>query len=284
MNPSPSKEIADRYAVIGNPIAHSKSPMIHEAFARNTAQALEYTRILAPLDGFVETVQAMIADGFKGANVTVPFKMEAFQLANQLTERAHDAGAVNTLIFNEAGIIGDNTDGAGIVRDIQENLQIPIAGKRVLLIGAGGAAEGVLHPILACSPSLLVITNRTLDKALTMIKKVEEQGEYRFVSVNAYAFDDLQGQEFDIVVNATSTGLTDTLLPLPPGVFATGSLAYDMMYGRTTPFMKLAFEQGAQVSDGLGMLVEQAAEAFYVWRGVRPETSTVMQAIRNLGK
>lgn len=281
---TPTKEIADRYAVIGNPIAHSKSPMIHDAFARNTAQALEYTRILAPMDSFVETVQAMIADGFKGANVTVPFKMEAFQLANQLTERAHDAGAVNTLIFNEAGIIGDNTDGAGIVRDIQENLQIPIAGKRVLLIGAGGAAEGVLHPILACSPSLLVITNRTLDKALTMVKKVEEQGEYRFVSVNAYAFDDLQGQEFDIVVNATSTGLTDTLLPLPPGVFATGSLAYDMMYGRTTPFMKLAFEQGAQVSDGLGMLVEQAAEAFYVWRGIRPETSTVMQAIRNFGK
>ncbi|HSI44405.1 MAG TPA: shikimate dehydrogenase [Methylotenera sp.] len=284
MNSSPTKEIADRYAVIGNPIAHSKSPMIHEAFARNTAQVLEYTRILAPLDGFVETVHAMIADGFKGANVTVPFKMEAFQLANQLTERAHDAGAVNTLIFNEAGIVGDNTDGAGIVRDIQENLQIPIAGKRVLLIGAGGAAEGVLHPILACSPSLLVISNRTLDKALTMVKKVEEQGEYRFVSVNAYAFDDLQGQEFDIVVNATSTGLTDTLLPLPTGIFATGSLAYDMMYGRTTPFMKLAFEQGAQVSDGLGMLVEQAAEAFYVWRGVRPETSTVMQAIRNLGK
>jgi shikimate dehydrogenase len=284
MNPSPKKEIADRYAVIGNPIAHSKSPMIHEAFARNTTQALEYSRILAPLDSFVETVQAMIDEGFKGANVTVPFKMEAFQLANQLTERAHDAGAVNTLIFNEAGIVGDNTDGAGIVRDIQENLQIPITGKRVLLIGAGGAAEGVLHPILACSPALLVITNRTLDKALTMVKKVEEQGEYRFVSVNAYAFDDLQGQEFDIVVNATSTGLTDTLLPLPTGIFATGSLAYDMMYGRTTPFMKLAFEQGAQVSDGLGMLVEQAAEAFYVWRGIRPETSTVMQAIRNFGK
>lgn len=282
MNPSQTKVITDRYAVIGNPIAHSKSPMIHETFAKNTGQSLEYIKVLAPLEGFVATVQSMIASGFKGANVTVPFKLEAFQLANQLTERAHDAGAVNTLIFNEAGITGDNTDGAGIVRDIQENLRIPIAGKRVLLIGAGGAAEGVLHPILACSPALLVITNRTLDKALTMVKKVEDQGEYRFVSVNAYAFDDLQGQEFDIVVNATSTGLTDTLLPLPAGIFAKDALAYDMMYGRETPFMKFAAEHGAQVSDGLGMLVEQAAEAFYVWRGIRPETSAVMQEIRNL--
>lgn len=282
MNSTQTKVITDRYAVIGNPIAHSKSPVIHEAFAKNTGQSLEYIKVLAPLNGFVDTVQTMIVEGFKGANVTVPFKLEAFQLANQLTERAHDAGAVNTLIFNEAGITGDNTDGAGIVRDIQENLRIPIAGKRVLLIGAGGAAEGVLHPILACSPALLVITNRTLDKALTMVKKVEDQGEYRFVSVNAYAFEDLQGQQFDIVVNATSTGLTDTLLPLPPGIFAANSLAYDMMYGRFTPFMKFSAEHGAQVSDGLGMLVEQAAEAFYVWRGIRPETVTVMQAIRNL--
>ena len=272
----------DRYAVIGNPIEHSKSPIIHEAFAQATGQALEYTKILAPLDNFAETVQTLIGNGFKGANVTVPFKLEAFQLANQLTERAHDAGAVNTLIFNEAGIIGDNTDGAGIVRDIQENLQILILGKRVLLIGAGGAAEGVLHPILACSPSLLIITNRTLDKALTMVKKVEEQGDYRFISVNAYAFDDLQGQEFDIVINATSTGLTDTLLPLPASIFAKGALAYDMMYGRETPFMAFARNQGAQVSDGLGMLVEQAAEAFYVWRGIRPITGAVMQTIRSL--
>ncbi|MGZ8261986.1 MAG: shikimate dehydrogenase, partial [Methylotenera sp.] len=180
------------------------------------------------------------------------------------------------------GVTGDNTDGAGIVRDIEQNLRIPIAGKRILLIGAGGAAEGVLHPLLACSPALLVIANRTLDKAISMVKKVEEQGEYRFVSVNAYAFDDLHGQEFDILINATSTGLSDTLLPLPATIFSKNCLAYDMMYGRETPFMAFARSHGANVADGLGMLVEQAAEAFYVWRGVRPETQSVMQEIRIL--
>lgn len=282
MNETQLNASVDRYAVIGNPIAHSKSPMIHEAFARNTSQQLEYGRVLAPLDAFADTVEAMRMNGFKGANVTVPFKLEAFQLANKLTERAHDAGAVNTLVFSDEGITGDNTDGAGIVRDIEQNLHIPITGKRVLLIGAGGAAEGVLHPILACSPALLVITNRTLDKALSMVKKVEEQGEYRFISVNAYAFDDLHGQEFDIVINATSTGLTDTLLPLPASIFSSQALAYDMMYGRETPFMAFARQQNAQVADGLGMLVEQAAEAFFVWRGVRPETQSVMQQIRSL--
>lgn len=274
--------VNNRYAVIGNPIAHSKSPLIHVAFAKQTGQVMAYERILAPLDGFIASVQAMRLSGFKGANVTVPFKLEAFQLANHLTERASDAGAVNTLIFDEQGITGDNTDGAGIVRDIEQNLQIKITGKRVLLIGAGGAAEGVLHPILACSPSLLVITNRSLDKAISMVKKVEAQGDYQFVSVNAYAFDDLQGQQFDIVINATSTGLTDTLLPLPASIFASQALAYDMMYGRETPFMAFARRCNANVSDGLGMLVEQAAEAFYVWRGVRPETQSVMQAIRKI--
>ena len=272
----------NRYAVIGNPIAHSKSPLIHSAFAEQTGQVLAYERVLAPLDGFVATVQAMRLDGFKGANVTVPFKLEAFQLAHHLTERAHDAGAVNTLIFDEQGITGDNTDGAGIVRDIEQNLQITLAGKRILLIGAGGAAEGVLHPLLACSPSLLVITNRTLDKAISMVKKVEAQGEYQFVSVNAYAFDDLQGQQFDIVINATSTCLSDTALPLPASIFAPQALAYEMMYGRETPFMLFAKSCGANVTDGLGMLVEQAAEAFYLWRGVRPNTQTVMQRFRNL--
>ena len=267
----------DRYAVIGNPVEHSKSPLIHHMFAEQTSQQLEYGRVLAPLDAFVETVQAMRAQGYKGANVTVPFKLQAYALATQLTERAHDAGAVNTLMFQGEHIIGDNTDGAGLVRDIQHNLAIPLHGKRVLLIGAGGAAEGVLHPILAQQPALLVVANRTLDKALAMVRKVEAQGELLYVSVQALAFEDLPGQAFDVVVNATSAGLTDSKLPLPPTMFAAGSLAYEMMYGRETPFMAFARAHGAEhVVDGFGMLIEQAAESFYLWRQVRPDTAPVI--------
>jgi len=267
----------DRYAVIGNPVEHSKSPLIHHMFAEQTSQLLEYGRVLAPLDAFVETVQAMRAQGYKGANVTVPFKLQAYALATQLTERAHDAGAVNTLMFQGEHIIGDNTDGAGLVQDIQHNLGISLQGKRVLLIGAGGAAEGVLHPILAQQPALLIVANRTLDKALAMVRKVEAQGELLYVSVQALAFEDLPGQAFDVVVNATSAGLTDAQLPLPPTMFAAGSLAYDMMYGRETPFMAFARAHGAEhVVDGLGMLIEQAAESFYLWRQVRPDTAPVI--------
>lgn len=272
--------MTDRYAVIGHPVEHSKSPQIHAAFARQTAQDIRYEKILAPLDGFEQTVAAMRTAGFKGANVTVPFKLEAFHLADRLTERASDAGAVNTLLFNDEGVVGDNTDGVGLVRDIQHNLAVAIQGKRVLLIGAGGAAEGVLHPVLEQQPGLLIISNRTLDKALIMVKKIEERGDFRFVSVQAQAFEDLQGQAFDIVINATSAGLSDSELPLPAGIFAPGALAYDMMYGRETPFMKFARVQQARVADGLGMLVEQAAESFYLWRGVRPLTAPVIAAFR----
>lgn len=272
--------MTDRYAVIGHPVEHSKSPQIHAAFASQTGQDIRYEKVLAPLDGFVPTVAAMRAAGFKGANVTVPFKLEAFHLANRLTERASDAGAVNTLLFDADGVRGDNTDGVGLVRDIQQNLGVAIHGRRVLLIGAGGAAEGVLHPVLEQQPALLVITNRTLDKALSMVKKVEERGDLRLVSVQAQAFDELRGQAFDIVINATSAGLSDSELPLPAGIFAVGALAYDMMYGRETPFMKFARLQQARVADGLGMLVEQAAESFYQWRGVRPQTAPVIAAFR----
>lgn len=269
--------MTDFYAVIGNPIEHSKSPVIHHAFAQLTHQDIQYERVLAPLDGFAETVHGLIGHGFKGANVTVPFKLEAFAMANRLTSRAQDAGAVNTLIFDAEGIIGDNTDGVGLVRDITHNIGVSFAGKRVLLIGAGGASEGVLHPILAEHPALLIITNRTIDKALNMVKRIETNDEMLFVSVQAYAFDDLHGQHFDIVINATSAGLSDSHLPLPAGIFAPNALAYDMMYGRITPFMAFALQQGAVVFGGLGMLIEQAAEAFTVWRGIRPQTAPVIE-------
>ena len=276
--------MTDFYAVIGNPIEHSKSPVIHHAFAQLTHQDIQYERVLAPLDEFAETVYGLISNGFKGANVTVPFKLEAFAMASRLTERAQDAGAVNTLIFDGDGLIGDNTDGVGLVRDITQNIGVSFAGKRVLLIGAGGASEGVLHPILAEQPALLIITNRTLDKALNMVKRAEARDDMVFVSINTYAFDDLEGQQFDIVINATSAGLSDSHLPLPNSIFAPNALAYDMMYGRTTPFMAFALQQGAVVFGGLGMLIEQAAEAFSVWRGIRPPTAPVIEMFKQQAK
>ncbi len=265
----------DRYAVIGNPVEHSKSPLIHAAFARQTSQRIEYGRILAPLDGFGKTALDFRAAGGKGANVTVPFKLEAFWLATELTGRARDAEAVNTLVFKGDKIIGDNTDGAGLVRDIQSNLGVAIAGKRVLLLGAGGAAQGVLHPLLGQNPAVLVIANRTPDKALALQQKAGPG-----TPVSARTFADLAAHSFDIIINATSAGLTRSALPLPPGIFAPGALAYDMMYGRETPFMRLARDQGARIADGLGMLVEQAAESFFLWRGVYPETAPVIEQLR----
>lgn len=274
--------MTDKYAVLGNPIAHSKSPQIHQAFAEQTGEDISYEAILASLDGFEAKVQELIARGYKGANVTVPFKLKAFHLVLP-SNRALDAGAVNTLRFLTNEIRGDNTDGVGLVRDIQQNKGVTIAGKRVLLLGAGGAAEGVLHPLLDEAPVSLVIANRTLDKAQNMVKKIlSATKEPRAFLVSAIAFDNMAADaQFDIVINATSTGLSDTTLPLPNTIFAEGCLAYDMMYGRETPFMRQARKNGAQVSDGLGMLVEQAAEAFYLWRGVRPQTAPVISSLRN---
>lgn len=275
--------MVDKYAVLGNPIAHSKSPVIHEAFAKQTQQNMSYERILAPLDGFAATVQDLIAKGYKGVNVTVPFKFEAYTLADERSIRALSAGAANTLIFDAQHIAADNTDGAGLVRDVEQNLNVPLSGKRVLLLGAGGAAEGVLQPLLAANPALLVIANRTLDKALAMAAKAGTSATSPTrINVTGCTFNDLQDQQFDVVINATSAGLTDTALPIPDAVFAVGCLAYDMMYGRETPFMAQARAHGAQVADGLGMLVEQAAEAFYLWRGVRPQTQPVIEMMRAL--
>ena len=277
--------MTDKYAVIGNPIAHSKSPLIHAAFAKqyentDTPQDISYDPILAPLGGFKATVRELIIQGYKGANVTVPFKFEAFDIVLP-SNRALDAGAVNMLRFLDTEIRGDNTDGLGLVHDIKQNLGVNITNKRLLLLGAGGAAEGVLHPLLEESPALLVIANRTLEKASSMKKKVELKNESRTYFLNAQAFDDLAHQQFDIVINATSTGLTDTALPIPSSIFAEGCLAYELMYSRETLFMAQARAAGAQVSDGLGMLVEQAAEAFHLWRGVRPQTAPVIAMLRN---
>lgn len=270
--------MTDKYAVIGNPIAHSKSPLIHQAFAKQTGQDISYERILAPLDGFVLIVSDLIAQGYKGVNVTVPFKFEAFKMATVHTPRTLLAAAANTLVFNAQNITADNTDGVGLVRDVKHNLHFSIADKTLLLLGAGGAAEGVLQPILDCKPSKLVIANRSLDKAVAMVNKIEDLT----TPLEACEFSQLQNQMFDIVINATSAGLADTALPIPDTVFAKGCLAYDMMYGRETPFMVQAKAAGAQVADGLGMLVEQAAEAFYLWRGVRPDTKPVIDMMRAL--
>ena len=270
--------MTDRYAVIGNPIAHSKSPLIHAEFARQAGQDMAYTALLAPLEGFAATVRQFQSEGGKGLNITVPFKQEAWKLANCLTERARLAQAVNTCKFEADGsFLGDNTDGAGLVRDIRENLGIAIAGKRILLMGAGGATRGVLLPLLEQQPAALFIANRTAAKALELVQQFDGKG---VLAGGGYA--ELAGRAFDLVINATSSSLSGELPPLPPGVFAPGALAYDMMYGKgLTPFLRFAQEQGAaRLADGLGMLVEQAAEAFYLWRGVRPETAPVIEMFR----
>ncbi len=270
--------MTDKYAVIGNPIAHSKSPLIHQAFAKQTEQDISYERILAPLDGFATTINTLVAQGYKGVNVTVPFKFEAFQLCHSFTQQASLAGAVNTMKITAHGICGNNTDGDGLIRDITHNLKTQIQGKRVLLLGAGGAAEGAFQPLLAENPALLVVANRTLDKA----EKIVSKSYGKPVPSIASTFEDLDCQAFDIIINATSTGLTNATLPLSNTIFAAHCLAYDMMYGRETPFMQQAHQNGARVADGVGMLVEQAAEAFYYWRGVRPETQPVIKMVRSL--
>jgi shikimate dehydrogenase len=272
---------SDRYVVIGNPIAHSKSPDIHARFAAQTGQAIVYDRLLAPLDGFASTVRTFIDSGGKGANVTVPFKLEAFELANELTDRARAAGAVNTLVFrgqrsDACRIIGDNTDGVGLVTDIVKSASVDLSGKHILLLGAGGAARGVVLPLLRERPARLVIANRTSEKAQELAQHFAIHG-----SVDASAIDTLQ-DKFDIVINATSASLSADLPPISPRVFGADTLAYDMMYGKEpTVFMRFAQEYGAQARDGLGMLVEQAAEAFFVWRGVRPDTAPVLRELRD---
>lgn len=267
--------MTDKYAVIGHPISHSKSPLIHQAFALQTQQDISYQAIEAPLDGFKSTIERLVSEGYKGCNVTVPFKFEAYKLCKQLTGRAQAAQAVNTLFFRNGEILGDNTDGAGLLADVEQNLACKLLFKRVLLMGAGGAAHGVIWQIFNAGATITV-ANRTLEKAQQMVSEFAPYG-----TVIASTFEGLEGKSFDVVINATSSSLANELPPLPKGLFKPNSLAYDMMYGKQTPFLKFAAEQGAaQLADGLGMLVEQAAEAFSKWREVRPDSAPVIAQLR----
>ena len=268
----------DRYAVIGNPIAHSKSPQIHEAFALATDQAMTYERILAPIGGFAQVVQEFAHAGGMGLNVTVPFKIDAFAVAHKASARAEAAGACNTLMRDEHGWYADNTDGAGIVRDITVNVGVPLAGRDVLVLGAGGAARGILLPLFAQKPRSVTIANRTVSKADALAARFAGEGP-----VTALAPSALADKDFDVVINATSAGLgSDVSLPWPPSIFRRDAFAYDMIYGDApTAFLRYAHAQGAQRSaDGLGMLIEQAAESFHLWRGTRPDTAGVFALLR----
>ncbi|MEP6996086.1 MAG: shikimate dehydrogenase [Betaproteobacteria bacterium] len=269
----------DRYAVIGNPVAHSKSPLIHEAFAGATGQCMRYERLLAPVDDFAATVQRFAEANGLGLNVTIPFKLEAFALAREHSVRAQAALACNTLAWRADHWFADNTDGAGLVRDLVHNLAETIADRNLLVLGAGGAARGIVGALLAERPRQLVIANRTHAKAEALAARFERNGP-----LSAQTLDSLSGRQFDIVINATSLGL-GTSVPAgrwPRRLFAAQALAYDLVYAdRTTAFLHWARGEGAQrTADGLGMLIEQAVESFYLWRGVRPDTAPVFRLLR----
>jgi shikimate dehydrogenase len=260
----------DRYAVVGNPVTHSSSPWIHAEFARATGQDMDYGRIEAPLGGFEHALADFRASGGKGLNVTLPFKQAAFRCCTSVSERAAAAQAVNTLAFGD-GVYGDNTDGVGLVTDLQQNLGFALQGKAVLLMGAGGAAQGVIQPLLDAGVLRLLIANRTLARAQALAARF---------AISARAYGELGGEQFDLIINATSAGLANAAPLLPSGVLRRGALAYDMVYGRDTAFLAQARAAGARACDGLGMLVEQAAASFLLWRGVRPDTKSVLERLR----
>ena len=274
--------MTDSYAVFGNPIAQSKSPEIHRAFAVQTVQAMAYSRQLVDVGDFVSAADSFFQAGGNGLNITVPFKQDAYSYGSRLSARARRAGAVNTLAVQKDGtILGDTTDGVGLITDITKNLNWKIRAKRVLILGAGGAVRGVLEPLLAEQPQHVVIANRSVDKALQLAKGFAELGY-----LLGCGLDMLDGQEFDLIINGTSASLQGGMPQLPDSLLAPGAEAgtaacYDMMYGAApTPFMSWARQRGARASDGLGMLVEQAAESFNLWRGIRPETHQVLDALR----
>jgi shikimate dehydrogenase len=281
--------MSDQYAVIGNPIGHTKSPLIHALFAEQLQQDMSYIAIEGPLtpdDAFAATVRSFIAGGGKGMNVTAPFKLKAFALADERSERATLAGAANALSFRDGRIIAENFDGVGLVRDIEVNLHLPMAGKRVLVLGAGGAVRGALLPFMAAGPAELVVVNRDIAKARALVAEVAQVARVAQDTASnalvACGYADLEAMgRFDLVVNATSASLTGELPPLPSSAFSPTGAAYELAYGkRLTPFLQLARNAGVQgIADGVGMLVEQAAEAFEWWRGVRPHTSAVIDRL-----
>ena len=270
------------FAVIGNPIQHSLSPQIHAAFAKDANLDLTYEAILSPLDQFKETVQTLLTKKLSGANVTLPFKKEAYELANEHSPYAKIAEAVNTFEFKNDLIIGHNTDGIGLVRDLEQNLHIHLTHKKFLLIGAGGAAEGVVYSILEKRSSQLTLTNRTIEKSIAIKNKMHEYAEGFGVDFNVVEIKQIPHQYFDVIINATSASLNEADLGLDNKVFHEKSFAYDMMYGKETPFIKQAKSQQAKTSDGLGMLVEQAAEAFFIWHHIKPKTKSVIDLLRKI--
>ncbi|MDF0604447.1 shikimate dehydrogenase [Neisseriaceae bacterium TC5R-5] len=271
--------MTDRYAVIGNPVAHSQSPFIHSEFALACKQEILYERLFADLGQFNQVVAEFVAAGAKGLNITLPFKSDAFRFADEVTERARAAEAVNTLTFRDGKVYGDNTDGVGLVRDIVENLDYPVTDRRVLILGAGGAVRGVLEPLLREKPATLTIVNRTLVRAEALVNHFAPWGQ-----LEAIAYEQLQGRSFDIIINATSSSLHKELPPIPHGLFSARTLAYDMVYSSgLTPFLQRAqAEHAGMLADGLGMLVEQAAESFAIWRGVQPDTRKVTNMLREI--
>ena len=275
-------ELKKYFAVIGNPIHHSLSPQIHAAFAKEAGIDIHYEAVLSPLDQFQDTVKTLISRKLTGANVTLPFKKEAYALATTHTDYAKIAEAVNTLEFKEDQIIGHNTDGLGLVRDLEQNLQFNLKGKKILLIGAGGAAEGVVYSILEKEPSQLTLTNRTIEKSNIIQNKMNAYAQNFHVNLNVIEIAKLPHQYFDLIINATSASLNDNDLGIDNKVFHEKCLAYDMMYGKETSFMKQAKSQQSKTSDGLGMLVEQAAEAFFIWHNIKPQTKSVIDLFRKI--
>lgn len=276
--------MTDRYAVAGNPVAHSRSPEIHTLFAAQTGQNLVYERLLCPLDGFEATVRAFATAGGRGCNITVPFKFEAHALARRLSPRAELAGACNVLRFDggadSGDWFGDNSDGVGLARDIERNAGRPLRGQRLLLLGAGGAASGVLASLIERGPAEIVLANRSVDKAQTLVAGHAGFAASHAVALRASALD-ATGEGFDMLINGTSASLAGAGVPVPAATLKPGALALDMMYGPAArPFLDWAAAQGFEGRDGLGMLVEQAAEAFFLWRGVMPESAPVLATLR----